>query len=61
LNVAIAMVIVIAANMARKAISPEIAEIPTFLKIRDFKASTAYVSGFTFAKALSHGGKLAIG
>jgi hypothetical protein len=56
-----AIVIVTMVKTRRKAISPEIVERLALLKRIDFKASTAYASGFTFANALSHSGKLAIG
>src|SRR4030042_2284628 len=56
-----AIVIITAVKMTRKKISPEITERPAFLKRIAFNASTAYASGFTFANALSHPGKLAIG
>ena len=45
----------------RKIISPDITDTVAFLKRMDFRASTAYASGFIFAKLLSQPGKLAIG
>ena len=52
LMVTIDGVIITEVKQKRNRISPDIAERPAFLKRIDCNASTAYASGFTFAKRL---------
>ena len=61
LKVNIDKVIMTVVKQKRNRISPEITERPAFLNRTAFSASTAYTSGFIFAKDFSHPGKLAIG
>ena len=61
LKVTMAADIVTAVKAARNAISTKMVPKSAPLNRMDFNALTAYASGFTFANALSHGGKLAMG
>jgi len=54
LKVNIDKVIMTVVKQKRNRISPEITERPAFLNRTAFSASTAYTSGFIFAKVFSH-------